>query len=268
MGHTIVVPTEYGPLIVNRNDFNQANELMKTGRAVDHREIMLLGEFMIRRGGVFVDAGGCFGTFAIPMARAAKMVHVFEGQPVLCNMIAGAAALNSLSNVRCHNVVLSDWPYAVPSQVELPQYDYDQPMNFGSVEFGGEQTEMLHQARGTDPEKQERVEVRSLDSYHLQNVTAMKIDVEGMEAQVVAGAKETIQRDRPILYIEIFKSSFEAVRDAIPKVDYSIWQQGDNLWALPQELLPLFVKLCPMVGLEVIDERSNAATATTTAGIS
>jgi FkbM family methyltransferase len=47
------------------------------------------------------------------------------------------------------------------------------------------------------------VEVRTLDSFHLQNADLVKIDVEGFELDVLEGAKETLARCSPALWIEI-----------------------------------------------------------------
>src|SRR6266568_3035020 len=46
------------------------------------------------------------------------------------------------------------------------------------------------------------VEVRTLDSFEFSDVAMIKIDVEGHEEAVVAGAEETIRRCRPSLLIE------------------------------------------------------------------
>ncbi len=42
----------------------------------------------------------------------------------------------------------------------------------------------------------------TLDSLGLNEVSFIKIDVEGMERAVLRGASETLSRDRPILYVE------------------------------------------------------------------
>lgn len=47
------------------------------------------------------------------------------------------------------------------------------------------------------------VEVKNLDSFHMENVGFMKIDVEGHEIEVLRGAKATLQRCRPNLLVEI-----------------------------------------------------------------
>jgi FkbM family methyltransferase len=46
------------------------------------------------------------------------------------------------------------------------------------------------------------VETRTLDSFEISNISMIKIDVEGHEEAVIEGARETINRNRPILIIE------------------------------------------------------------------
>jgi len=46
-------------------------------------------------------------------------------------------------------------------------------------------------------------ELRALDSYRLDDVVFIKIDVEGHEEAVLAGAGETLSRAKPVLLIEI-----------------------------------------------------------------
>jgi FkbM family methyltransferase len=46
------------------------------------------------------------------------------------------------------------------------------------------------------------IEARALDSYGLQDVDFMKLDVEGFEGHVLLGAVETIRRSRPAIFFE------------------------------------------------------------------
>jgi FkbM family methyltransferase len=46
------------------------------------------------------------------------------------------------------------------------------------------------------------VEIHPLDSYGLEDVSLIKIDVEGMEPDVISGAVDTIQRCRPRIFAE------------------------------------------------------------------
>ena len=47
------------------------------------------------------------------------------------------------------------------------------------------------------------VEMRSLDSLLTDRVDLLKIDVEGYEGQVLSGARSVLERDRPVLFLEV-----------------------------------------------------------------
>jgi len=108
-------------------------------------------------------------------------IHAFEAQRMIFNMLAGSVALNALENIVCHNVAIGDRE----GSIELPQFDYFRELNFGSVELGDEQRERLTQQRGHDPKKIEHVPLRTIDGFGFENVALIKIDVEGMEMQVL-----------------------------------------------------------------------------------
>jgi FkbM family methyltransferase len=47
------------------------------------------------------------------------------------------------------------------------------------------------------------VPIKKLDDYGFTDVTMIKIDVEGFESDVIEGARETIEREKPLLLVEI-----------------------------------------------------------------
>ncbi|HYT19624.1 MAG TPA: FkbM family methyltransferase [Candidatus Polarisedimenticolia bacterium] len=63
-----------------------------------------------------------------------------------------------------------------------------------------------------------------LDQYKFQPVGFIKIDVEGHEPSVLAGAKQTIERERPTLLIEIEQShnpsSFDCICASLKSMEY------------------------------------------------
>ena len=74
-------------------------------------------------------------------------------------------------------------------QITVPRPNYGKEGNFGGLSL--------------DPEKyQESVPLRTIDSLGLSPCHFIKIDVEGMEADVLNGARQTIARHRPLLYVE------------------------------------------------------------------
>lgn len=58
------------------------------------------------------------------------------------------------------------------------------------------------QARIIDDDGGDGFKVRTLDSFNLEDVGLIKIDVEGYESEVIAGALETIEKWHPVFCIE------------------------------------------------------------------
>jgi FkbM family methyltransferase len=223
-------------MLVNRHDINQTNALFKTGMAIDHAEIVLLSQVLQLLGTdlTVLDVGANFGTYTLGLAPFVGLngkVHAFEPQRIIFNMLAGSIALGPLTNVFCHHLALGDRE----GILEIPQFNYDQPLNFGSIEFTPEQREPLHQPRGHDPNRFETVPLATLDSFAFPRVDLLKIDAEGMETQVLLGASETLHRCRPVLYLEFLKSDKEALRQHVLALDYAVHENGINFLCIPKE---------------------------------
>lgn len=236
---SIIASTVYGQMILNRYDINQTQTLISTGRGLDHSEIemfkMLLNANLYEGPNVVVDIGANFGTYALGLCQDIgedSVVHAFEAQRIIHNMLAGTMALNGVENVFCHHVALGD----KEGQIEIPQFNYNQAMNFGSIEFGDNQTEELAQVRGNDDSKKEFVRLTTLDSFNLSNVHFIKIDVEGMEMEVLTGARNTIIRSRPLMYIEYLKTDMKLLENKIKGFDYDVHINSGNFLCIPTEL--------------------------------
>ncbi|HEY2134256.1 MAG TPA: FkbM family methyltransferase [Xanthobacteraceae bacterium] len=167
-------------------------------------------------GDVALDVGANFGSHTIPMAKfvgPTGFVHAFEPQRILFQLTCGNIALNELDNVR----VL---PCAVgrkPGSTKIPQIDYGRRNNFGGIAVGGE--------RGED------VEVVTLDGLRLPKIKFIKIDVEGMELEVLLGARETLARCRPILYVENDRvDKADALAARLLETGYRLWWHTPPLY--------------------------------------
>ena len=234
---TVIVPTIYGQMLLNRHDINQTEPLLKSGMAVDHDEITLLARFLQALGpdAVFVDVGANVGTYALALSAvvgAGGKAHAFEPQRIIFNMLAGSVALNGIENVYCYNVALGERE----GTIEVPQFDYNAPLNFGSIEFGPQQRERLSQERGRDPHRAEHVPMTTIDRFEFPSLHLMKIDAEGMELAVLAGAEATLRRCRPVLYVEYLKSDQQALRGRIESFDYTVCPSKTNFLCVPCEM--------------------------------
>ena len=79
-----------------------------------------------------------------------------------------------------------------------------------------------------------------VDRFPLSSLHLLKIDVEGMEAEVLLGAKQTIARHRPILHVENDR------REKSPALIGLILELGYDLnWDLPPLFNPSNFASCP-----------------------
>src|SRR5581483_2102206 len=64
----------------------------------------------------------------------------------------------------------------------------------------------------------------TVDSLNLQSLRLLKADVEGMEVEVLKGAKQTIEKFRPILYVECDRADKSPILvDTIRHLKYNIY---------------------------------------------
>jgi FkbM family methyltransferase len=233
----MVVPSVYGPVIVNRYDTNQTDALVKTGQALTHGQIKALCAFLqsAPAGAVCLDVGAHYGLYGLAFARALAprngRVHAFEAQRVIAYMAAGTAALNGVENLFVHHRAVG----AEPGRVAIPQFDYNRAASFGSVEFGDQQREFIGQPRLDQPGRREYVEVVRLDDLGLENVHLVKVDIEGMEEAGLAGARNLLARDRPVLCLEWLKSDRGRLLHFAKQLGYRVFDWGTDLLCVHPE---------------------------------
>jgi FkbM family methyltransferase len=241
----IVVPTVYGPMIFDRTDTMIGANVAKDGWW-EKDEIDLLRWFMTACYGSeqeveILDIGAYNGVYAVALARfpfPKVTVHAFEAQREIFDLLSGTVAINGLDNVRCHHRAVSSESGTV---VRFGSVDYNAPANFGSVEiepalnpdFDGRRLRHVTEA----------VETLRIDDLALQKVRLMKIDVEGMEHKVLAGAADTIRRCRPLLFLEYEKTDFAAVKALLREANYrSYYAQRPNILCVPGEIMHVTIE--------------------------
>lgn len=223
-------PDDYGwnRLVLGRHGAFLANPLDRyLGQAMvvygEYSEAEVdLFRLILDEGDRVVEAGANAGYLTVPLARIVGpkgRVIAFEPQRIVFQTLCGNLALNGLANVEALQIALG-----VTRGISLvPQIDPTKPGNYGGVEIEGDIS---------DPGAvTEAVERFALDDYPLEGVRLLKVDVEGMELQVLAGARHTIARSRPILYVEADRAEkAPGIIREIQAANYSTW------WHFP----PLF----------------------------
>lgn len=227
-----VIQTEYGDLIILSKDTNQSEAFRNTKKACDWQEVNLLNNIVKGIDNpVFFDVGANLGSFTFGLAKTIKekggFIHSFEPQRIVYNCLAGGVALNGYDHIYAYHAAVGK---CEESFIEAPQFNYAETCSFGSVEFGKQQKEKLHQVRQENSRK-EYVQIFALDDFidKIDKLDLLKIDVEGMEESVLESANKIISKYKPILFVEFLKSNKANLKKIIEKLGYvDILQVGVN----------------------------------------
>lgn len=137
--------------------------------------------FAPERGDVVIDVGCEFGDFTCVAARAGARVISFDPNP---------------ENIRYTRELLAE------NRLIAELYAEAVGREEGSIQLGldDEGSSMLRAGSQTSLRE---VALRSLDSLEVPTVALLKVDVEGMEQDVLSGARSILLRDRPALIVEV-----------------------------------------------------------------
>jgi FkbM family methyltransferase len=154
---------------------------------------------------VILDVGANIGTHALAFAQSFCHVHSFEPNPALWSAFRTNIALNSQKNITLHTIGLAD--------ISADQTFYSiNKNNFGLGTFSPiEQYDLPLKAIGT-------FRVEKADDYLLHSkidaIDAIKIDVQGYEAEVLRGLQNTLRQFRPTVWFEYSEGTKTQLRNA------------------------------------------------------
>jgi hypothetical protein len=110
-----------------------------------------------------------------------------------------------------------------------PSINYLQEQDFGMVSLADQSA-----AAGG-----ESVQAITVDSLGLERCDLIKLDVEGMEMRVLAGAAATLERHRPWCWAEYWLAGREVMADFFLRRGYRVWAMDElNLLCAPLEKIP------------------------------
>lgn len=150
---------------------------------------------------VVVDVGANLGAFAVPMGlwlkpRQGRLI-AFEPQRLVYYQLCANLFLNMLPHCVAHLLAVG----AAAGDVDVPQLDLATDRNLGALSLDpairAMQGVASHQNRAS-----ERVAMVGLDGMDLPNGHLLKIDVEGLELEVLSGAAAWLERSGwpPVLF--------------------------------------------------------------------
>ena len=188
----VIKKCKHGNFIYNKKD-------IWIGRSFD-----VYGEFsegevdlfktLLTEGDFVLDVGANIGAFTIPFAELVGQTGgVFAFEPARTNYytLCGNVAISN------HNNILT-FQSAVGKEngsINVPEFSYEYTTNYGGIDL----------SQVYDEKMCYKVPLMTIDSLNLQRCKLIKIDVEGMEFDVLSGAVETIKKFKPYIYFENHK---------------------------------------------------------------
>ena len=180
---------------------------LRDGNVWEPHIIKLLRQH-VKKGTVAVDIGAHIGTHTVRMAKfvgpTGKVVAI-EPHPKHFRELYWNCKLNNVDDVvELHHC-------AVGGSERMVRIKSGPAGNEGHAEIARD-----------DEKDGAAVLMRTVDSFNLNNVSLMKIDVENFEEEVLRASRETIQRNRPVIIIEILGGSWFHYETVSPELRVEI----------------------------------------------
>lgn len=152
----------------------------------------------IQKEGDILDIGANIGIMTAHLSKkfTRRKIHAFEPEPTNVEVLQRIIEKKSLKNVVVYPIALG----AEDTMIEMVL-----PHN-GKVKMQG----LSHVVHPTIQEWNEgdtfRVECKKLDHLDLPKISGIKMDVENFEFYVLQGAAKLIERDHPVIYLELWEN--------------------------------------------------------------
>ena len=169
---------------------------------------------------VVVEVGANIGAHTVRLAQLVGKegkVIAFEPQRLCFQLLNGNVAINSLTNVYTYQKCVG----ACEGYVTVPELSPDEIHNWGGVS-------LEKKSKDTG----ERVECITLDSLNLTKCKLLKLDVEGMELQVLQGAVNILNKCQLLIYTEVDRMDKKAeLMTFLCERGYKIYEHNPPLYS-------------------------------------
>lgn len=209
------VKTRYGVMNIPTNDAVLGPSLRLYGEWAQD-EIEGLSK-LLKDGDVVIDAGANIGTHTLGFASAVApsgRVYAFEPQCDIYELLQN----NCRSNSYTPNIVTYCNPLSNISgkKYNIPLHDEISIHNFGATQLSAIKDDRILSI--------ESFESMTIDDLNLNSCRLIKIDVEGMELEVLSGAATLISKCRPLIFFEAntISAAWEIIQNITAIGGYSI----------------------------------------------
>ncbi|MDS1916330.1 FkbM family methyltransferase [Enterobacter asburiae] len=166
---------------------------------------------------VLIDIGANLGAWSVPMGSYVKerggVVHAFEPQRPVFYQLCSNFLANDLMNCFANNMAIGDFT----GYIDIPLLDIFRSKNVGALSLSEKIRHM--QGWNINVNKKEKVRIITLDELQLPSANLIKIDVEGLELEVLKGGKNWIrQSGNPPIIFEVWGDSMKGMLDKKKKL--------------------------------------------------
>jgi len=206
---------------LSRNDYIEKNFLSTNFFEIEGK--YETGRVSLKQGDYVIDAGASIGMFSIVAAkRVGSRGKVFSFEPIeqVSQLLAENLRLNNISNTEIKRVALGD----TGGELDLVFNSHIPGSASGALKRKGTWI---------------RVEKTTIDTFvkenNIKRIDFIKADIEGMERDLLMGARETIKRFKPKISICTYHRQDDPlvlrklIKDLVP--EYNIIESNKKLYA-------------------------------------
>jgi FkbM family methyltransferase len=207
--------------------------LFKAVTQQHHQEMKGFFKSLIPQDGVVFDVGAHAGQFAKLFARLAPRGTVYAMEPgsYARAILRTAVACNFLSNIAVMPLALGTEPGIATLTIPVKKGGY----GFGLSHLGTSDASRKSEA--------EIIPVTTLDalvaSLNLTRLDFIKADIEGFELRFIEGARHTITRFRPALFLELDDRFLPRAGDSLQAAWQTLTQLGYRAYEPTETRVPL-----------------------------
>ncbi|CAL6331580.1 unnamed protein product [Bathycoccus prasinos] len=187
-------------LVVPTNDEYMGKYMLESGKVWEEHVLSRMLDY-VRVNSNVVDVGANYGSYSVYFSKKVGRggtVTSFEPQPYLNRICSTNLVLNDIQNVKLEQTSLGHAEITTEMSSKLS----DGASRSQDFQTALDESKLINYEGRQIGVGGESITMKTLDSFKITNLSLLKVDAEGSEPLVFWGAKETIAREKPVIFGE------------------------------------------------------------------
>ena len=209
--------SNYGNIFYPSKNNSSVVKAMLAGRTWEKKIVKLFKEH-VNKDDVVLDVGTYIALHTIELSKLAKKVVSFEPQPLVSACVKKTLNAMEIKNVDHYHMALGN------------------ETGWTHIHTNGDGDASIRGVRDNKFKQCFKCKINKLDNVVKEKIKLIKIDVEGYEWEVLAGAVGIIEEYKPIIILETFKTkkNMKELKDFCEFMEYSsTYISADNYLLKP-----------------------------------